>query len=81
MSVASGRCPPSVRFLGRRVYVGAVVVLASAVALAAMTVGGAVRMRIPAMAITRFGHRDRSDVSLGSGLGRSGFLEFSGASG
>ena len=30
--------PPSVRFLGRRVYVGAIVVLASAVALAAATV-------------------------------------------
>src|SRR5258708_8521579 len=29
--------PPSVRFLGRRMYVGAIVVLASAVALAAAT--------------------------------------------
>jgi len=35
--------PPSVRFLGRRVYVGAVVVLASAVALTAATVSAGVR--------------------------------------
>jgi len=34
--------PPSVRYLGRRVYVGAVVVLASAVALAAATVSAGV---------------------------------------
>lgn len=31
--------PPSVRFLGRRVYVGAVVIIASAIALAAATAG------------------------------------------
>jgi hypothetical protein len=35
--------PPSVRFLGRRVYVGAVVVLASAVALAAASASAMVR--------------------------------------
>ena len=35
--------PPSVRFLGRRVYVGAIVVLASAVALAAVTVSAGIR--------------------------------------
>ena len=35
--------PPSVRFLGRRVYVGAVVVLASAVALAMATASAARR--------------------------------------
>src|SRR5580693_2997648 len=33
--------PPSVRFLGRRVYVGAVVIVASAVALAAASAGAA----------------------------------------
>lgn len=36
--------PPSVRFLGRRVYVGAVVVLASAVALMAMAANAAARV-------------------------------------
>jgi hypothetical protein len=35
--------PPSVRFLGRRVYVGAVVILASAVALAMATASAVVR--------------------------------------
>jgi hypothetical protein len=35
--------PPSVRFLGRRVYVGAVVVVASAVALTAMAASAIVR--------------------------------------
>jgi len=35
--------PPSVRFLGRRVYVGAVVILASAVALAVVSAGAVVR--------------------------------------
>jgi hypothetical protein len=47
--------PPSVRFLGRRVYVGAVVVLASAVALAATTVGAAVRTTgVPARTTRRW---------------------------
>ena len=47
--------PPSVRFLGRRVYVGAVVVLASAVALAAATVGGAVGTTgVPARTMRRW---------------------------
>jgi hypothetical protein len=47
--------PPSVRFLGRRVYVGAVVVLASAVALAAATVGAAVGATgVPARAMRRW---------------------------
>jgi hypothetical protein len=36
--------PPSVRFLGRRVYVGAVVILASVVALAAATAAAARRV-------------------------------------
>jgi hypothetical protein len=36
--------PPSVRFLGRRVYVGAVVILASALALAVMSAGAGLRM-------------------------------------
>lgn len=35
--------PPSVRFLGRRVYVGAVVIVATAVALTAMTAAAAAR--------------------------------------
>jgi hypothetical protein len=36
--------PPSVRFLGRRVYAGAVVILASALALAVRSAGAGVRM-------------------------------------
>ena len=36
--------PPSVRFLGRRVYVGPVVILASALALAVLSAGAGVRM-------------------------------------
>jgi len=35
--------PPSVRFLGRRVYVGAVVIMAAAVALTSMAASAAVR--------------------------------------
>jgi hypothetical protein len=35
--------PPSVRFLGRRVYLGAVVIVASAVALTRLTAAAAVR--------------------------------------
>ena len=47
--------PPSVRFLGRRVYVGAVVVLASAVALAAVTASAAVRATgVPARTTRRW---------------------------
>jgi hypothetical protein len=47
--------PPSVRFLGRRVYVGAIVVLASAVALAAATVSSGVRTTgIPARTTRRW---------------------------
>jgi hypothetical protein len=47
--------PPSVRFLGRRVYVGAVVVLASAVALAAATVSAGVRATgVPARTTRRW---------------------------
>jgi hypothetical protein len=47
--------PPSVRFLGRRVYVGPVVVLASAVALVAATVGVAVRTTgVPARTTRRW---------------------------
>lgn len=47
--------PPSVRFLGRRVYVGAIVVLASAVALTAATVGAAVRATgVPARTTRRW---------------------------
>ncbi len=47
--------PPSVRFLGRRVYVGAIVVLASAVALAAATVSAAVRATgVPARTTRRW---------------------------
>jgi hypothetical protein len=47
--------PPSVRFLGRRVYVGAIVVLASAVALAAATVSLGVRTTgIPARTTRRW---------------------------
>jgi hypothetical protein len=47
--------PPSVRFLGRRVYVGAIVVLASAVALAAATVSAGVRTTgVPARTTRRW---------------------------
>jgi hypothetical protein len=47
--------PPSVRFLGRRVYVGAIVVLASAVALAAATVSMGVRTTgVPALTTRRW---------------------------
>jgi hypothetical protein len=47
--------PPSVRFLGRRVYVGAIVVLASAVALAAATVSLGVRTTgVPALTTRRW---------------------------
>jgi len=47
--------PPSVRFLGRRVYVGAVVILASAVALAMAAASAAVRTTgIPARTTRRW---------------------------
>jgi hypothetical protein len=47
--------PPSVRFLGRRVYVGAIVVLASAVALGAVTVSAGVRTTgVPARTTRRW---------------------------
>jgi len=47
--------PPSVRFLGRRVYVGAIVVVASAVALAATTASAAVRTSgVPARTTRRW---------------------------
>ena len=47
--------PPSVRFLGRRVYVGGIVVLASAVALVAATVSAAVRATgVPARTTRRW---------------------------
>jgi hypothetical protein len=47
--------PPSVRFLGRRVYVGAVVILASAVALAMATASAVVRTTgIPARTTRRW---------------------------
>jgi len=47
--------PPSVRFLGRRVYIGAIVVLASAVALAAATVSAGVRTTgVPARTTRRW---------------------------
>ena len=47
--------PPSVRFLGRRVYVGAVVVLASAVALAVATASAAARTTgVPARTTRRW---------------------------
>jgi len=47
--------PPSVRFLGRRVYVGAIVVLASAVALVAATVSAGVRATgVPARTTRRW---------------------------
>jgi hypothetical protein len=46
--------PPSVRFLGRRVYVGAVVIFASALALAVMS-GAGVRMTgVPARTMRRW---------------------------
>jgi hypothetical protein len=47
--------PPSVRFLGRRVYVGAVVIVTSAVALTAMAVSAVVRSTgVPARTIRRW---------------------------
>jgi hypothetical protein len=47
--------PPSVRFLGRRVYIGAVVVVASAVALAVATASAAVRTTgVPARTTRRW---------------------------
>ncbi len=47
--------PPSVRFFGRRVYVAAIVVLASAVALAAATVSAGVRTTgVPARTTRRW---------------------------
>ena len=47
--------PPSVRFLGRRVYVGAVVVLASAIALAVATASAIVRTTgVPARTTRRW---------------------------
>jgi hypothetical protein len=47
--------PPSVRFFGRRVYVGAVVMVATAVALTAMTVAAAFRATgVPARTTRRW---------------------------
>ena len=47
--------PPSVRFLGRRVYVGAVVIMASAVALTTMAVAAAMRASgVPARTMRRW---------------------------
>jgi len=47
--------PPSVRFLGRRVYVGAVVIVAAAVALTAITLGAAIRATgVPAVTTRRW---------------------------
>jgi hypothetical protein len=47
--------PPSVRFLGRRVYVGAVVIVASAVALTTMAVSAALRATgVPARTTRRW---------------------------
>ncbi len=47
--------PPSVRFLGRRVYVGAVVILVSAVALAVATASAVTRMTgVPARTTRRW---------------------------
>jgi len=47
--------PPSVRFLGRRVYVGAVVIFASAVALAVVSAGTVVAMTgVPARTTRRW---------------------------
>jgi hypothetical protein len=59
--------PPSVRFLGRRVYVGAIVVLASAVALAAATVSAAVRATgVPARTTRRWRHWWRGPFTTSS---------------
>jgi hypothetical protein len=47
--------PPSVRFLGRRVYVGVVVIVAAAVALTVMTAAAAVRATgVPARTTRRW---------------------------
>ena len=47
--------PPSVRFLGRRVYVGAVVILAAAVALTTMATSAAVRATgVPSRTLRRW---------------------------
>jgi hypothetical protein len=47
--------PPSVRFLGRRVYVGAVVVVASVMALTTMAAGATVRATgVPARTMRRW---------------------------
>ena len=47
--------PPSVRFLGRRVYVGAVVVVASAIALTTIAASAAVRATgVPARTTRRW---------------------------
>jgi hypothetical protein len=47
--------PPSVRFLGRRVYVGAVVIVAAAVALTAITVRAAIEATgVPAVTTRRW---------------------------
>jgi hypothetical protein len=47
--------PPSVRFLGRRVYIGAVVILASAVALAMISAAAVVRATgVPALTTRRW---------------------------
>ena len=47
--------PPSVRFLGRRVYVGALVIVAAAVALTAMAAAAAVRATgVPARTTRRW---------------------------
>jgi hypothetical protein len=47
--------PPSVRFLGRRVYLGAVVIVASAVALATTAVAAAIRATgVPARTTRRW---------------------------
>jgi hypothetical protein len=47
--------PPSVRFLGRRVYVGAAVILASALALVAVSAGAVVRRTgVPARTMRRW---------------------------
>jgi hypothetical protein len=49
--------PPSVRFLGRRVYVGAVVIVASAIALSAMAVRTLVDVTgVPARTLRRWRH-------------------------
>jgi hypothetical protein len=59
--------PPSVRFLGRRVYVGAIVVLASVVALAAATVSAAVRATgVPARTTRRWRHWWRGPFTMSS---------------